>query len=81
MVYPSFTTIISLKISFDKLTYYQRIFCHAPQHHFTWKSTPIAHPINLDNSLRAWDIDILLNELKMGANSGGPLWSIRPLQP
>lgn len=37
----------------------------------------IVDPMNLDNSLRAWDIDILLNELKMGANSGGPLWSIR----
>lgn len=41
----------------------------------------IVDPMNLDNSLRAWDIDILLNELKMGANSGGPLWSIHPLQP
>lgn len=36
----------------------------------------IADPMSLDNSLKAWDIDVLLNELKMGATGGGPLWSI-----
>ncbi len=32
--------------------------------------------MSLENSLKAWDIDILINELKMGATGGGPLWAI-----
>lgn len=36
----------------------------------------IADPMSLENSLKAWDIDILLNELKIGASGGGPLWAI-----
>lgn len=36
----------------------------------------IADPMSLENSLKAWDIDILINELKLGATGGGPLWTI-----
>lgn len=36
----------------------------------------IADPMSLDNSLKAWDIDVLINELKLGATGGGPLWAI-----
>lgn len=36
----------------------------------------IADPMSLENSLKAWDIEVLMNELKIGATSGGPLWSI-----
>jgi len=36
----------------------------------------IADPMSLENSLKAWDINVLLNELKTSATSGGPLWAI-----
>ena len=36
----------------------------------------LADPLSLDNSLKAWDLDILMNELKRGAASGGPVWAI-----
>lgn len=40
----------------------------------------IADPMSLENSLKAWDINILLNELKTSATSGGPLWAINTPQ-
>lgn len=36
----------------------------------------IADPLSLDNSLKSWDLDILMNELKQGAAAGGPVWAI-----
>lgn len=36
----------------------------------------IADPLSMENSLKAWDPNILVNELKKGAASGGPAWAI-----
>lgn len=36
----------------------------------------LADPLSQENSLKAWDLDILVNELKHGAASGGPVWAI-----
>ncbi len=36
----------------------------------------IADPKSLDNSMKEWDIDTLISELKTNASSGGPVWSI-----
>lgn len=36
----------------------------------------IADPLSQENSLKAWDLDILVNELKRSAASGGPIWAI-----
>lgn len=36
----------------------------------------IADPKSLENSLKEWDLDIILEEAKYHASSGGPMWSI-----
>lgn len=36
----------------------------------------IADPNSYENSLKEWELDTLLSELKMGAGAGGPLWAV-----
>lgn len=36
----------------------------------------IADPNSYENSLKEWELDTLLSELKLGAGSGGPLWAV-----
>lgn len=36
----------------------------------------IADPNSYENSLKEWELDVLLSELKMGASAGGPLWAV-----
>ncbi|NLK36904.1 MAG: C39 family peptidase [Epulopiscium sp.] len=36
----------------------------------------IADPQSLDNSMKEWDVDLLISELKTNASSGGPVWAI-----
>lgn len=36
----------------------------------------IADPLSQENSMKAWDPEILTNEFKSSANSGGPVWAI-----
>lgn len=38
----------------------------------------VADPANLDNTLKPWDIQLILNEVSRSANSGGPIWMIAP---
>lgn len=38
----------------------------------------IADPANLENTLIPWDIDLILSELSSSAQSGGPIWAVRP---
>lgn len=38
----------------------------------------IADPNSLENTQKPWDIQLILDELKRGANSGGPVWQITP---
>lgn len=37
----------------------------------------IADPNSYENSRKEWDLNLLLSELKRGAASGGPLWSVQ----
>lgn len=36
----------------------------------------IADPNSYENSLKEWELDVLLSELKIGADAGGPLWAV-----
>lgn len=38
----------------------------------------IADPVNLENTQKAWDVQLILDELNSTSNSGGPVWSISP---
>ena len=43
-----------------------------------WSDTKvsIADPASLKNTQKAWDIELILDELKYSATDGGPMWSI-----
>lgn len=38
----------------------------------------VADPNSLENTQTPWDISLLLDELKMSAKAGGPVWAISP---
>ncbi|HCT91179.1 MAG TPA: hypothetical protein DF613_07355 [Lachnospiraceae bacterium] len=40
------------------------------------KKVSIADPASLKNTQKAWDIELILDELKYSATDGGPMWSI-----
>lgn len=47
--------------------------------YWTGTQVRIADPANLDNTQTPWEIQTILDELSRFANSGGPVWSIRPI--
>lgn len=36
----------------------------------------IADPNSYENTMKEWELDVLLSELKIGAAAGGPLWAV-----
>ena len=38
----------------------------------------VADPARLERTQMAWDAQIILDEMLVGASGGGPLWSISP---
>lgn len=38
----------------------------------------VADPARLERTQAAWDVQLILDELLMGASAGGPVWSITP---
>ena len=38
----------------------------------------VADPARLERTQTAWDAQIILDEMLVGASGGGPLWSVAP---